>query len=99
MAFNQVLRLVMEQAIDVFDEMITPDTAQNVINTIDKIENHSLLKDNSAFVITKHKGDIKIIATKNDYLTYSNKPLVVNIQTIFDELRKKAENQIDNDSE
>ena len=93
MAFNQVLRLVLEQATDVFDDLITKDTADNVINTLDKIENHALLKDNNCFVITKHNGDIKIIASKNDQLKYTSKPMIINIQTIFDTLRDKAESR------
>ena len=99
MAFNQVLRLVLEQATDVFDDLITPQSAPNVIETLDKIENHALLKDNNAFIITKHQGKVKIIATKNDYLTYSEKPMVVEIQSILDELRRKAEKEMNKTTE
>jgi hypothetical protein len=93
MAFNQVLRLVLEQATDVFDELITPDTADNVINTLDKIENHALLKDNNCFIVTKHNGEIKIIASKNDQVKYTSKPMIINIQSVFDTLREKAESR------
>lgn len=86
---------MMTEGVGMFSDMITPETAEATIQVLDNIENHALLKDDNAYVIQKHKGKLKLIHIKGSSITYDDKPMVIDLQEVVDEIRGMAETKLD----
>lgn len=89
---NVVLEMVLDEALSELDQSVTAETSAETLTILDKIENHALLKDNNAFIITKKNDRIILVATKNYNLKFKGaKPMNVDIQDILNTIREKAE--------
>lgn len=72
------------------DGYITKNNAQKLLEDLDKWENHQLLQENRAYVITKHEGIIQIMYTSNQSIEFDEKPLTIPITPILDTVREKC---------
>lgn len=93
--FKDIFKLITNDAMSMFDKMITADTAEHTIDVLDQIENHALLKDDNAYVIQKYEGKIKLIHAKGSQISFDKEPMIIDLSDVLDGIREKAEDELE----
>ncbi len=90
MIFEMVIKETIDKALDKLDDTVTKENADNILNDLDVWENHKLLGENKAYIITKIHGAVQVMYTNAADIALDNDPVILNISDILDTIRKKC---------